>query len=385
MESGQIRNFSEFCEQLNEIKTKFHKWDFCERTVGLYYLMVGLPFNNARFLQYAIEQCLFSVNTPETQILERNANDSKYVTSFPVGEPQETLQLLLLHLPLLKPGNKETADAYLRVIRQVLLEFITPPIKIHNDCVEIMSYVYIHPAFSNEDKRSFKNLLKQVLNKVTPDNFVPSPSTESSDESVSPNPESNENLKRMDRRSQSLTPQENYQDNWYSSENQPEIPSKQRSCSLSSEKSLLNVSSLPTSRSETRLQDLVLMNNLPAMKSIISWLKSLRLHKYSWVFNNLTYSRMINLTDETLQAIGITKGARHKLLLSISKLKERKTMLTELETEVMNGGDLNLAMKKLKSILQTPLQISLDEEDLPSQFVKVMGKGKYIFSFNVRI
>ncbi|GLV35120.1 smaug [Carabus blaptoides fortunei] len=88
------------------------------------------------------------------------------------------------------------------------------------------------------------------------------------------------------------------------------------------------------------------------MKGIVFWLKSLRLHKYSWVFTNLTYEQMLNLTEERLQVMGITK---------------------ELETEVMNGGDLLMALKKLKSVLQSPLQVT-SGEDLPSQFVKVMGK-----------
>lgn len=82
---------------------------------------------------------------------------------------------------------------------------------------------------------------------------------------------------------------------------------------------------------------------------------------------------MLNLTEESLQAIGITKGARHKLLLSIAKLKERASTLVELETEVINGGDLLNALKKLKNILQSPLQVTTGE-DLPTLFVKVMGK-----------
>lgn len=82
---------------------------------------------------------------------------------------------------------------------------------------------------------------------------------------------------------------------------------------------------------------------------------------------------MLNLTEESLQAIGITKGARHKLLLSIAKLRERSATLTQLETEVMNGGDLLNALKKLKTILQSPLHVT-SGEDLPMQFVKVMGK-----------
>ncbi|XP_056636982.1 protein Smaug homolog 1 [Diorhabda sublineata] len=376
MDNGHVRDFSEFCEQLNEIRIKFLKWDSCERTVGLYYLMVGLPFANARFLQHTLEMSINAVNTPAAYVLEKNANDTIHVSSFLLEPPQVAISLLLTHLPLLKPDNKKTADCYLRIIKQVFTEFITPPVKIYNECVEIMSYLYIHPAFTNDDKSSFKDLLKQVVLKLKPQSFVHSSATESSDESISPNPDSQQNLKQ--RRSNSLTQAPDNiirdQDNWYSRENLSEPTCKPRSYSLSSDKSLLaGLCNLQSSRSETRLQDLKLQNNSPAMKSIICWLKSLRLHKYSWVFNNLTYNQMVNLTEETLQSIGITKGARHKILLSINKLKERGTMLTELETEVMNGGDLNVALKKLKGVLQSPLQIS-PGEDLPTQFVKVMGK-----------
>lgn len=390
MENAQMRDFSEFCEQLNEMRLRFHKWDSCERTVALYYLMVGLPFANARFLQNALEHCIATVITPEAQVLERNANDPAFISRLLSERPQVAVSLLLAHLPLLQPGNKEAAECYLTTIRRVLSEFITP-YKIYNECVEIMSYVFVHPAFDKEDKKSFKQLLKQVVSRVCPENFIHSPVNESSDESVSPNSEptnfANPSLDsaRLNRRSNSLTPAQTSsheslipgQELWSSQENLSHPIPKPRSYSLSNDKSLpVNVgAALQSSSSETRLQELQTMANLPIMKSIVSWLKSLRLHKYGWVFNNLTYEQMLNLTEESLQAIGITKGARHKLLLSINKLKERSTMLTELETEVMNGGDLLNALKKLKGVLQSPLQVTLGE-DLPMQFVKVMGKGR---------
>ncbi|CAH0561325.1 unnamed protein product [Brassicogethes aeneus] len=362
MEFHNVRDFSEFCEQLHEIRIKFHKWDSCERTVALYYLMTGLPYANAKFLHHALEQCISAAQNHEANAMERNANDPTYISSFLSEKPQVSLSLLLTHLPLLKPGNKEAADCYLSTIRKVLTEFLTPPYKIYNECVEIMSYVFIHPAFNKEDKRSFKYLLKHVVNRVSPDNFI----HESSDESVSPNPE----FIQLNKRSNSLIP--NY-DQWSSQENLTKPNQKQRSYSLSSDNPLFINSTLQTSSSETKLQDLQSLSNQPTMKSIISWLKSLRLHKYSWVFNNLTYEQILKLNEESLSSIGITKGARHKLLLNISKLKDRSTMLTELETEIMNGADLNGALKKIKGVLQSPLQMNRGE-DLPAQIVRVMGK-----------
>lgn len=391
-----IRDYSEFCEQLNDIRIRFHKWDSCERTVALYYLMSGLPFANARFLQHVLEHCISAVSTPEVLAVEQNANDSVFIRGLMSERLHVALTGLLMHLPLLRPGNKDTAECYLTVIRKVLTEVMSPPFKIYNDCVEIMSYVLVHPAFDKEDKKSFKQLLKQMINRVCPENYNRSPANEqSSDETVSPNTETmNTQVNgqqpevsiRMGRRSNSLTPaqtnsHENLapnQESWSSQENLSSPPHKPRSYSLSNDKSLpLNVSSMTSSSSETRLQDLQTLSNLPIMKGIVFWLKSLRLHKYSWVFTNLTYEQMLNLTEERLQTMGITKGARHKLLLSISKLKERSAMMTELETEVMNGGDLLTALKKLKSVLHSPLQVT-SGEDLPSQFVKVMGKGVYI-------
>nr|XP_022918879.1 protein Smaug homolog 2 [Onthophagus taurus] len=378
-----MRDYSEFCEQLNDIRVRFHKWDSCEKTVALYYLMVGLPFANAKFLQHALEQCICAASTPEAQVMEHNANDPLFISSLSVERRQVALSAILTHLPLLKPGNKEAADCYLNIIKQVLTEFITPPYKIYNECVEIMSYVFVHPAFNKDDKKSFRQLLRHVLNRVSPDTFVHSPVAESSDESVSPNPDSNTlnvNSERLNRRSNSLTPGSHESlvpgpDIWSSQESLLQLASKPRSFSLSNDKTLLpiNINQLQSSSSETRLQDLQTLNNSSDMKSIVSWLKSLRLHKYSWVFNNLNYEQMLNLTEETLQSIGITKGARHKLLLSIGKLRERQNMLCELETEVMNGGDLLNALKKLKGVLQTPLQVTMGE-DLSSLVVKVFGK-----------
>lgn len=76
-------------------------------------------------------------------------------------KPQTAVTTILAHLPLLKPGNRDAATSYLTTIRRVLSEFMTP-YKIYNECVEIMSYVFVHPAFNKEDKKSFKQLLKQV-------------------------------------------------------------------------------------------------------------------------------------------------------------------------------------------------------------------------------
>ena len=62
-----------------------------------------------------------------------------------------------------------------------------------------------------------------------------------------------------------------------------------------------------------------------------SWLKSLRLHKYAHLFSLLNYEEMLSLTEEQLEVQGVTKGARHKIALSIQRLRERPTLLAQLE------------------------------------------------------
>ena len=40
---------------------------------------------------------------------------------------------------------------------------------------------------------------------------------------------------------------------------------------------------------------------------------------------------MLALDEETLESKGVTKGARHKIVLSIAKLKDRHKQLVNLE------------------------------------------------------
>jgi len=52
-------------------------------------------------------------------------------------------------------------------------------------------------------------------------------------------------------------------------------------------------------------------------------LKELRLHKYTTIFETMTWDKMVNLTDEDLQALGISAlGARRKILKEFETLQE---------------------------------------------------------------
>lgn len=89
-----------------------------------------------------------------------------------------------------------------------------------------------------------------------------------------------------------------------------------------------------------------------------SWLKSLRLHKYSDLFSRMTYDQMMSLTEEQLEAQGVTKGARHKIILNINKLKNRvnnlKALIQSLDEEGCNF--IRQALNELKTILNTPIK-----------------------------
>lgn len=94
------------------------------------------------------------------------------------------------------------------------------------------------------------------------------------------------------------------------------------------------------------------------MKDVHSWLKSLRLHKYSDLFSRMTYEQMMSLTEELLESQGVTKGARHKIILNINKLKNRvnntKALIQSLDEEGCNF--IRQALNELKTILNTPIK-----------------------------
>ncbi|XP_058254835.1 protein Smaug homolog 1 isoform X4 [Hemibagrus wyckioides] len=146
------------------------------------------------------------------------------------------------------------------------------------------------------------------------------------------------------------------------------------------------------------------------MRDVPAWLKSLRLHKYAGLFSTMTYDEMMSLTEQQLEAQSVTKGARHKIIISIQKLKERQNMLRSLEKDVLEGGNLRSPLQELHYIVGTPIKAFnsvaespqrsllsaegksaatgvcvsggeaessttlIAEGDIPAQFTRVMGK-----------
>ncbi|XP_067680249.1 protein Smaug homolog 1-like isoform X1 [Haliotis asinina] len=92
------------------------------------------------------------------------------------------------------------------------------------------------------------------------------------------------------------------------------------------------------------------------MREVPVWLKNLRLHKYSYLFRQMTYEEMMNLSEEWLESQNVTKGARHKIILSIAKLRERQDLLRTLEKDIMEKGSIKQAITEMRNMLNTPIK-----------------------------
>jgi len=131
-----------------------------------------------------------------------------------------------------------------------------------------------------------------------------------------------------------------------------------------------------------------------SLLDVQSWLKTLRLHKYSYLFVTMSYEDMLQLTEDQLAEQGVTKGARHKLALSIAKLQQRynalQTLENSLQTTDEDGNTQSILLTQnhslvmnildeLKTILATPMKPSQenDPQDIPAQFANVFEKCMY--------
>ncbi|KAM6981361.1 protein Smaug homolog 1 isoform 2-T2 [Aplochiton taeniatus] len=103
------------------------------------------------------------------------------------------------------------------------------------------------------------------------------------------------------------------------------------------------------------------------MRDVPAWLKSLRLHKYAALFSTMTYDEMMSLTEQQLESQNVTKGARHKIVISIQKLRERQNLLRCLEKDVLEGGSLRAPLQELHQMILTPIKAWGGEEPSPQR------------------
>lgn len=73
----------------------------------------------------------------------------------------------------------------------------------------------------------------------------------------------------------------------------------------------------------------------------------------------------------------MTKGARHKLLLSIKKLSERQALLENMELELSNGSFISVTsmmaiLEQLRGIVVSPIK---PDSSLATLVVRVLDLG----------
>lgn len=173
-----------------------------------------------------------------------------------------------------------------------------------------------------------------------------------------------------------------------SAQNLSHLMQKPRSFSLSM---VSPRSSLTSSGSDTRLDDFKPNNYAKqptqhnvGMSNIGQWLKSLRLHKYVWLFSNITYEQMLGISEEYLQNLNVTKGARHKLVVCIQRLKDRHTVLCKLEKELMQSQTtIGCAIDELTAVVLTPMKPvePMNKLDVGAQFLRLLNLGENTFKF----
>lgn len=205
-----------FCEQVGTVTSLFEQWNDCERTVVLYALLKRVPFANLKFLQLSIEYNLAQNFNSQTKlhVIEKNSNNAVFLTKLintyknfkicnnneikqqqsqpsppmllkkdktsttatiiyenineitpPPNSSQhfldnigkyekkeDILNDILIYLPLLKPGNDEAKAVFLSLIPCAVEDSVRQIVPIEL-VQQILSYLLIHPAISNEDRR----------------------------------------------------------------------------------------------------------------------------------------------------------------------------------------------------------------------------------------
>ncbi|XP_011868498.1 PREDICTED: protein Smaug homolog 1 [Vollenhovia emeryi] len=413
-----------FNEQVCELTRVFNQWNECEQTVVLYALLRIIPAVQARFLSHAIEHSLHSV--AELGIKEMNANNPNYINSLSSESTETAITELLTHLPLLKAGNLECKNSYLVAIPELVSHCVSTG-QYTEKTQQLLSYTLIHPAIDNQDRRLLTQWLKDLEERIS--NTPPGSGYEDPNTSIRWDrdwlqraskhsdhhtalfnlpPSSSFHLSfstsvNRQRRSNSLTPPvappHHLEIVDRSNNTSTSSRHKPRSYSVSGDHAsniiglgpLSPQSSCASSGSEGRLDDASNRSLASGMRDVQAWLKTLRLHKYSGLFVTMTYEDMLQLTEDQLAEQGVTKGARHKLALSIAKLQQRYNTLLNLEKGLVqpsardgmqnssfsqSSSLLINTMEELKTILATPMKPSQesDPQDIPAQFTKVLGK-----------
>nr|XP_033809269.1 protein Smaug homolog 1 isoform X1 [Geotrypetes seraphini] len=412
-----------FRDQVGMLAGWFKGWNECEQTVALLSLLKRVSRTQARFLQICLEHSL--ADCTELHVLEGEANSPAIINQWQQESKEKVISQLLIHLPLLKPGNLEAKAEYMKLLPKILAHSIE-----HNQHIEesrqLLSYALIHPATSLDDRSALAMWLNHLEDRTSGTFGSQSRSRsdsldygqthyyhqrQNSDDKlngwqnsrdsgicISASSWQEKNLVCENghiyssssvpttintigtststilsgqthhsplKRSVSLTPPMNVPNQplghgWMSHE---DLRARGPQCIPSDHAPLSPQSSIASSGSggSEHLEDQSAARNTfqeegSGMKDVPAWLKSLRLHKYAALFSQMTYEEMMSLSECQLEAQNVTKGARHKIVISIQKLKERHNLLKSLERDILEGGNLRVPLQELHQMILTPIK-----------------------------
>ncbi|XP_073178035.1 protein Smaug homolog 2 isoform X3 [Lepidochelys kempii] len=404
-----------FRDQVGILAGWFKGWNECEQTVALLSLLKRVTRTQARFLQLCLEHSL--ADCTEIHIVESEANSAAVISQWHQESKDKVVSLLLSHLPLLQPGNTEAKSEYMKLLQKVLAYSIESNLFIE-ESRQLLSYALIHPATTLDDRNSLALWLNHLEERLSsgysgqgrgrPDTAYHS--RQGSDEWQGP---VDSGMGELGHGWQEKLPRENGHLPFHSSSSVPSainsigsnanaaLPCQIHPSPLKRSMSLIPTSpqapgewmspdelcarqafipgdhaplspqsSVASSGSEQTEEQIGSRNTFQedgsGMKDVPSWLKSLRLHKYAALFSQMTYEEMMTLTEQHLESQNVTKGARHKIALSIQKLRERQSVLKSLEKDILEGGNLWNALQELQQIIITPIKAYSSLQAMPT-------------------
>ncbi|KAM9571634.1 protein Smaug homolog 1-like isoform 5-T6 [Salvelinus alpinus] len=394
-----------FRDQVGVLGSWFKGWNECEQTVALLSLLKRVSRTQARFLQLCLEHSL--AECTELHVLEGEANNPVVISQWQ-GEPKErVISLVLTHLPLLKPGNVEAKGEYMRLLPRILAHTIDHGRHLE-ESRQLLSYALIHPATSLDDRAALALWLNHLEERAAArgDSLERPPPAPAS---LHQTPPSTHSLSGSSWSSSGSHLGQLYHHQRYGSDDRLNGWQGSRDSGLGSgwhqqqqghggcenggHLALYPSSSVPGSINTVGTGGSIFpldycpgvaqrppkqhpgplgtnrvgQGGLPQLyNDVPAWLKSLRLHKYAALFSTMTYDEMMSLTEQQLESQNVTKGARHKIVISIQKLKERQKMLRCLEKDVLEGGNLRGPLAELQQMILTPIKAVASDESSPS-------------------
>ncbi|XP_027137286.1 protein Smaug homolog 1 isoform X5 [Larimichthys crocea] len=372
-----------FRDQVGVLASWFKGWNECEQTVALLSLLKRVSRTQARFLQLCLEHSL--AECTELQVLEAEANNPGVISQWQGESKERVISLVLTHLPLLKPGNVEAKGEYMRLLPRILAHTIEHGHHLE-ESRQLLSYALIHPATSLDDRATLALWLNHLEERATArgdslerpppsgqhhhhHQSTPPSTLTSSVSSSSTNTSSSGNIYSLHHHQRYGS--DDRLNGWQSSRDSGlggGWHQQQQGCE-NGHLLLYPSSSVPATINTVGIGGGG-NTNVPA------WLKSLRLHKYAALFSTMTYDEMLSLTEDQLEAQKVTKGARHKIVISILKLKERQNLLRSLEKDVLEGSNLRAPLQELHQMIMTPIKAFSGGEEASMQRHLLSPEGK---------